>query len=138
MGARLARPRRRRGRRLGSAGEPKPVHLADHRVAGDAAELGGDLARRQAIGPKFLQRLDAFVSPGHASFSSAVAIAAAVAAAEKCRQNPAAGQGNHSVGPTCTPATDLLVNLSAARNVVSDDQKATIWRESGARVRTPR
>src|SRR6266567_8640560 len=33
------------------------------------------------------------------------------------------------------PATDELRNQSAARNVVPDDAKATIWRESRARVR---
>src|SRR6202035_354682 len=33
------------------------------------------------------------------------------------------------------PATDELRNLSAARNVVPDNQDATIWREAGARVR---
>src|SRR5882757_4554879 len=32
-------------------------------------------------------------------------------------------------------ATDELRKQSAARNVVPDDQEATIWRESGARVR---
>src|SRR6202011_722973 len=33
------------------------------------------------------------------------------------------------------PATDELRNLSAARNVVPDDEEATIWRGSGARGR---
>src|SRR6202035_2199585 len=38
--------------------------------------------------------------------------------------------------PRCLlPATDELRNLPAARNVVPDDEQATIWRESGARVR---
>src|SRR5262245_46550520 len=65
VSARLARPRRGRTRRLGAAGESEPVHLADHRVAGHATELGGDLTRRQPFAPKLLQRLDAFVSPAH-------------------------------------------------------------------------
>ena len=56
MRARLARARRGRGRRLGAAGEAEPMHLADHRVARDAAELGSDLAGREAIGPQFLQQ----------------------------------------------------------------------------------
>ena len=43
--ARLARPRRRRRWRLGASGESQPVHLADHSVAGDAAQFAGDLAR---------------------------------------------------------------------------------------------
>src|SRR5262245_21085908 len=65
VGSRLARPRCGRARRLGAAGESEPVHLAEHRVAGHAAELGGDLTRRQSLAPKLLQRLDAFVSPAH-------------------------------------------------------------------------
>src|ERR1700704_882695 len=40
-------------------------------------------------------------------------------------------------GPTrcLLPATDELRNLPAARNVVPDNREATIWRDSGARVR---
>src|SRR5262249_52225348 len=45
------------------------------------------------------------------------------------------GPGQRPVGPTHTCATDLRYDLSAARSVVFDDGKATIWRESGARVR---
>src|SRR5262245_52882181 len=71
VGARLARPRRGRARRLGAARKSEPVHLADHRVAGHAAELAGDLTRRQSLAPKLLQRLDAFVSPAHAQFLGA-------------------------------------------------------------------
>src|SRR6476469_3235171 len=56
---------RGRGRRLGAARKPEPVHLADHGVAGDAAQLGGDLAGRQPVGPQPLEHLDAFISPSH-------------------------------------------------------------------------
>ena len=63
--ARLARPRRGGGRALGAARQPEPVHLADHRVAGDPAKLGGDLAGRQPVGPQFLELLDPFVRPRH-------------------------------------------------------------------------
>src|SRR6476646_9026343 len=62
---RLARPRRRRGRRFGATRKPEPVHLADHGIAGDAAQLGGDLAGRQPVDPQPLERLDAFISPSH-------------------------------------------------------------------------
>src|SRR3954468_23780555 len=65
MGARLARTRRCRGGRLGAAREAKPMHLADHCIASDAAELGSDLTCRQTVGPQLLQHLDAFVSPAH-------------------------------------------------------------------------
>jgi hypothetical protein len=41
------------------------MHLADHRVAGDAAELAGDLARRQSIRPQLLEELDALLGPAH-------------------------------------------------------------------------
>ena len=132
MRARLARARRRRGRRLGAARQPEPVHLADHRIAGDAAELCGDLTRRQAVGPQLLQRLDAFVGPGHASSSSAVAAAA------KSGQNPTTGLGNDRLARRILPLPIYSRDLSAARNVVVVDRKATIWRESGARVRSLR
>src|SRR5712691_4528927 len=132
MGARLARARRRRGRRLGAPRQSEPVHLADHRVAGDAAKLCGNLTRRQPVGPKLLQHLDALVSPGHASSSSAVATA------EKSGQNPSTGLGNDRLARRILPLPIYASDLSAARNVVSDNRNATIWRESGARVRTPR
>src|SRR5438552_4428917 len=75
------------------------MHLADHGIAGNAAKLGRDLARGKAIGPQFFEPFDAFVSPAHFQMSSA--------------------RGEHSdrirsrvwatmVGPTHTPATDLL------------------------------
>src|SRR5215468_6632107 len=82
MGARLARARSGGGWRLGASRQPEPVHLADHGIAGNAAKLRGDLARRQPLYPEFLQCFDAFIGPGHAPNSSPVA------AAEKSRQNP--------------------------------------------------
>src|SRR2546430_4525572 len=67
MGARLARARSGGGWRLGAARQPEPVHLADHGIAGNAAKLRGDLARRQPLCPEFLQSFDALIGPGHAS-----------------------------------------------------------------------
>src|SRR5277367_992810 len=64
-GARFALPRRRARRALGAAGESQSMHLADHRVAGDAAKLGRDLTGRQAVRPQFLQKLDPLVCPRH-------------------------------------------------------------------------
>src|SRR5262245_29855148 len=69
MRARLARARRGRGGRLGAARQAEPMHLADHGVARDAAELACDLTCRKSVGPQFLEQLDAFVSPAHASES---------------------------------------------------------------------
>src|SRR5580692_6516432 len=66
--ARLARPRRAGRRALGAAGQAETVYLADHGVARDAAELGGDLACRKAIRPEFLEQFDPLVSPRHALF----------------------------------------------------------------------
>ncbi len=54
----------RRGR-LPASGKAEAVNLADHRVAGDAAELAGDLAGGKAVLPELLQQFDAFVGPGH-------------------------------------------------------------------------
>src|SRR5262249_15514872 len=129
MGARLARARGGGGWRLGAARQPEPVHLADHRIAGNAAKLRGDLARRQPIRPEFLQRFDALIGPGHALNSSPVA------AAEEVQTESHSGLGQRPVGPTHTRATDLRYDLSAARSVVFDDGKATIWREAGAKGR---
>jgi hypothetical protein len=42
------------------------MHLADHRVARDAAEFLGDLAGGLALPPHLLEQFDAFVGPGHA------------------------------------------------------------------------
>src|SRR5262249_52613305 len=59
----LACPWPRRRRRLGAARQTQPMHLADHRVAGDAAELGRDLACRLALRPQLLQELYTVVGP---------------------------------------------------------------------------
>src|SRR5256712_12144082 len=48
------------------------------------------------------------------------------------------GPGQRPVGPTHTRATDLRYDLSAARSVVFDDGKATIWRAAGGRGRPAR
>src|SRR5262249_1389215 len=128
MGARLARARGGGGWRLGAARQPEPVHLADHRIAGAAAHLCGDFARRQPIRPEFLQRFNALIGPGHASKFLASRRGGEVQTESHC------GPGQRPVGPTPTPATDLRYDLSAARSVVFDDGKATIWRESGATI----
>src|SRR5262249_57533725 len=60
-----------------------------------------------------------------------------VAAAEEVQTESHTGPGQRPVGPTHTRATDLRYDLSAARSVVFDDGKATIWRGSGARGREP-
>ena len=41
------------------------MDLSDDGVAGDPAQLAGDLAGAEPFGPKSLQHLDAFVSPAH-------------------------------------------------------------------------
>src|SRR5204863_8061701 len=60
---RLARTRHRGGGSLGAAREAEAMHLADHGVTRDAAELGGDLACRKALPPQLLQKLDPIVGP---------------------------------------------------------------------------
>src|SRR5947199_9709170 len=59
----------------------------------------------------------------------------AFVAAGSFGQNPLPGLGSDWLTPTRTPYTDLRRHLSAARNVVFDERKPTIWRESGATVR---
>src|SRR5436190_12977114 len=65
MDARLARAGSSGGWRLGAARKAEPVHLADHRIASDAAKLRGDLTRRQPVGPQLLQHFNALIGPGH-------------------------------------------------------------------------
>ena len=55
----------RRGRRPAAAGQLQPMNLADHGIAADAAQLRGDLAGAQPLGPKFAQKLDPFIVPVH-------------------------------------------------------------------------
>ena len=50
-GAGLARARDAGRRAFSPARQAQAVHLADHGVSGNSAKLGGDLARRQAVGP---------------------------------------------------------------------------------------
>ena len=55
-----------RARWLDPPGHAEPMHLADHRIAGDAAaEFAGDLACAQSVLPKLAQEFDALVCPGH-------------------------------------------------------------------------
>src|ERR1043166_971342 len=63
--ARLARPRPGGRGRLGASRETEAMHLADDRVAGDPAQLGRDLARREHIRPQLLEHFDALVRPRH-------------------------------------------------------------------------
>src|SRR5262249_52727938 len=97
--------------------------FADHRIAGDAAELRRDLARRKAVRPKLFQKLDSLVSPRHAH--------PLLEPVDKARKSPCVGQrvaAQHALNH------QRFRRLSAARDVVLDDQKATIWPESGARL----
>src|SRR5918999_5330448 len=64
-GARLARPCRAGGGAFGPSREPETVDLANHRIAGDAAEFGCNLACRKAIRPKFFQKFYPLVGPTH-------------------------------------------------------------------------
>ena len=122
-GARLARPRRRGGRRLGAAGQAQPMHLADDRVAGDAAELAGDLARGQPVRPELFQQLDPLVGPGHDLFPH-----------RKCQcrwQNPPSQSGDR---PNWDHSRSRNTGNCSLRDVVLNGDDATIWRDSGARV----
>src|SRR5215471_8810668 len=57
---------RNRGRwALGASGQAKPMHLADHRIAGNAAEFRRNLTRRQSIAPQLLEEFHAIVRPVH-------------------------------------------------------------------------
>src|SRR5215470_11373432 len=52
---------------LGTPGQAEPVHLADHRVTGNATEFRRNLTRRQSVAPEFLQEFHSIVRPIHGS-----------------------------------------------------------------------
>src|SRR5690606_9589949 len=97
---------------LGTPGQAEPVHLADHRVARDAAKLGGDLAGTQAILPELLQEFHPFIAPRHA--------------AAPCTGNPSRS------GTEPQSAVPFAALRAAPRDVVYCCSFATISRESDA------
>src|SRR5262245_4113029 len=62
---RASRPWARRARARGPARQAKTMHLADHGIARNPAQAGGNLARAQPLGPKFFQQFNPLVSPSH-------------------------------------------------------------------------
>src|SRR5262249_16621944 len=129
MRARLAGWRSSGGWRFGGARQTEPVHFADHGIAGNAAKFRGDLARRQSLCPEFLQRFDALIGPGHAAIP---------------RQSPRRRSPDRiplrawatTSWPDAYPRHRFTLSLSAARSVVFDDGKATIWRHARRRAPT--
>src|SRR5262245_43083760 len=63
------RPMRLHARGGGATRQAQPMHLADHGIAGNAAETARNLAGAEAVGPQFFQEFDAFLVPGHALVS---------------------------------------------------------------------
>src|SRR3984957_10552073 len=122
--ARLARPRCAGRRALGAAGQAEPMHLANHGVARDATEFGGDLTRRQTVRPELFEQFDPLVSPRHALSSLNVRV--------ELEESPT-GPGSAKRRPTHTHSPKRFRRPSAARDVVRDNKNATIWRGSGAR-----
>jgi hypothetical protein len=52
-------------RLMGTARQVEAVHLADHRIAGDArTQPPGDLAGAQAFRPELFEKLHSLISPG--------------------------------------------------------------------------
>ena len=68
LGGRAGRRCSRGSTATGAVGEPEAMHLADHGIAGDAAQLLGDLAGGLPLGPHLLEQLDAFIGPGHGRY----------------------------------------------------------------------
>src|SRR5207237_2587696 len=108
----------------------KPANFADHRVASNAAKLGGDVTGGEAVGPQLLQHLHAFICPAH--FLKPLIL-------RKVRQNPPSGLGNACWPDAYShPRFTRENSRSAARDVVLNDRKTTTWRDWGARVGAPR
>src|SRR5882672_4133524 len=65
MGPRLALAWYGGRRVLGAPGQTEPMHLSDHRIAGNAAKLRRNLRGRQPIAPQLLEEFHAIVCPVH-------------------------------------------------------------------------
>src|SRR5262249_46840343 len=65
MGARVALPRPGGRWTFCPPRRAEPMHLSDHRVAGNAAELRRNLTRRQSVAPQLLEEFHTFVRPVH-------------------------------------------------------------------------
>src|SRR6185295_7028864 len=68
-------PMRLHARGGGATRQAQAMHLADHGIAGDAAETPRNLAGAEAVGPQLFQEFDAFIVPGHALVSPVCATA---------------------------------------------------------------
>src|SRR6266481_4310826 len=92
MGPRLALAWHRGRWILGAPGQTEPMHLSDHRIAGNAAKLRRNLGSRQSIAPQLLEEFHAIVRPVHG-----FTILGTRAAARQ-NPNPPAGQPKAAVG----------------------------------------
>src|SRR6266853_705067 len=111
MGPRLALAWYGGRRVLGAPGQTEPMHLSDHRIAGNAAKLRRNLGGRQPIAPQLLEEFHAIVCPVH-GFTVLGNRAAA-----RQNPNPPAGQPKAAVGDALPQKTEN--RPAAARDVVS-------------------
>jgi hypothetical protein len=77
---------------LGAPGQTEPMHLSDHRIAGNTAKLRRNLGSRQSIAPELLEEFHAIVCPVHGS------TVLGTRAAARQNPNPPAGQPKAAVG----------------------------------------
>src|SRR6266481_6131016 len=76
MGPRLALAWRRGRWALGAPRQTEPMHLSDHRIAGNATKFRRNLGSRQSIAPTPLEEFHAIIRPVHRSSSLGTGAAA--------------------------------------------------------------
>src|SRR5712671_5995799 len=94
MGPRLALAWRRGRWALGAPRQTEPMHLSDHRIAGNAAKFRRNLGSRQSIAPQLLEEFHAIIRPVHG-----LTVLGARAAAP---QNPTPPAGQPKSSPSAT------------------------------------
>jgi len=142
-GRALRGPRRCRGRALGAAGQAQPVYFADHRVSRHVAEFGCDLLAERPLSQSFFScstRSSDQVNTVIAIFPSRHAGPNAGSAGDaksqiSLQQNPLVLAGREKRARTFTPNIRYRIDQNRRTRCRTRQQNATIWRDSGARVR---
>src|SRR6266404_3341289 len=110
---------------LGAPGQTEPMHLSDHRIAGNTAKLRRNLGSRQSIAPELLEEFHAIVCPVHGS-TVPWHPSSRPAESQPSRRTAQSRRRRRVAAKTENPHE---MSYRASKN-------ATIWRDSRARVAT--
>src|SRR5262249_13917099 len=137
MGSWLALAGRRGRWAFGAPGQAEPMHLSDHRIAGNAAEFRRNLTRRQSIAPQLLEEVYTVVCPAHGPPPLAPGQSLGRIPPRPPDGRKAAGgdasHPNHRK-PAAEDQTSKPTGRRTTRDIVSACDDATIWGASRARA----